>query len=103
MPQRVAKSKIEEQAFGVSNYVMIAIVWIAVVVSALGVIYSTHTTRQSFYELQSLEKQSNELQVEWGQLLLEKSTQAAQVRIERVAQKELGMVAPSLNAVVVVK
>ena len=105
--QRLSKhhdeSESQGRAIGLVAYLITTIIWIAVVSSALGVIYTTHVTRQLFYELQSLNKQGDELEVEWGQLLLEQSTQASQVRVERLATKKLGMLAPSIASVVIVK
>lgn len=70
--------------------------------SATGVIYSTHKSRHLLNELQQLEQQRNELQVEWGQLLLEQSSLVSQGRIENVAIAELGMKIPATENVVVV-
>lgn len=70
--------------------------------SATGVIYSTHKNRHLLNALQQLEQQRNELQVEWGQLLLEQSSLVSQGRIENVAIAELGMKIPASENVVVV-
>lgn len=98
-----AKGKAGLEVSGFGAYLLTSVLWSAVIASATAVVYSTHLTRHAFYEYQRLEKQSNALQVEWGQLLLEKSTQAAQLRVERLAQNKLGMTTPSLAEVVVVK
>jgi cell division protein FtsL len=75
-----------------------------VVVSALGVIYSTHVSRQQFSELQQMVWEENELNVEWGQLLLEESAQSSHNRVERLARTKLKMSMPELdNAVIVVQ
>ena len=71
-------------------------------VSATSVIYSTHKSRYLLNELQQLERQRNNLQVQWGQLLLEQSSQIAQDRIENLAIAELGMQIPAMENVVVV-
>ena len=70
--------------------------------SATGVIYTTHKNRYLLNELQQLEKQRNELQVEWGQLLLEQSSLVSGGRIENLAIAELGMTIPNTENVVVV-
>ena len=54
-------------------------------------------------DLQALENQRNELQVEWGQLLLEQSSLVSQGRIEDIAVAELGMEIPAMKDIVVVK
>jgi cell division protein FtsL len=69
--------------------------------SATGVIYSTHKSRHLLNDLQQLEQRRNELQVEWGQLLLEQSSLVSQGRIENVAIAELGMKIPATENVVV--
>lgn len=71
-------------------------------VSATGVIYSTHKSRYLLNELRQLERQRNNLQVVWGQLLLEQSSLVAQGRIENLAIAELGMKIPTVENVVVV-
>jgi cell division protein FtsL len=51
--------------------------------------------------LQQQEKLRNQLQVEWGQLLLEQSSIVAQGKVEELAVKELNMEVPDMNKVVV--
>lgn len=70
--------------------------------SATGVIYSTHKSRHLLNELQQLENARNDMQVAWGQLLLEQSSLVSQGRIENLAIAELGMKIPALENVVVV-
>ncbi|MDO6562880.1 cell division protein FtsL [Amphritea sp. 1_MG-2023] len=67
---------------------------VALVVSALLVIWSAHQYRILFNQQQELVQQWDELQVEWGQLLLEQGTLAANNRVESVAIKRLGMRIP---------
>lgn len=71
--------------------------------TALGVVYTTFTSRHLLNSLQQLEKQRNRLQVEWGQLLLEQSSLVAQGKVEDTAIAELGMEVPDMNKVVVFK
>lgn len=66
----------------------------AVVFSAVGVIYSKHTARQLFSELQSLQQRRDELHAEWTQLLLEQGTWTTNARVERVARERLNMWMP---------
>ncbi len=92
-----------ESSTHASVFLIISIVWILVIGSAVAVVYSTHESRQLFHQLESLRREKNALQVEWGQLLLEKSTWSSQVRIERIAEKRLGMVSPDPKLVTMVK
>lgn len=60
--------------------------------SGVAVIYATYETRQHFSALQQLENASQQLSIEYSQLLLERSAWAASGRIEQKARTELGMV-----------
>lgn len=71
--------------------------------SALGVIYSTHTTRILHANLQRNLIEQENLYVERGQLLLERSTWTMQARIQQIAQEQLGMVIPDHKSVVIIR
>jgi len=73
-----------------------------VLASALGVIYTTHTTRLQYTELQTLRRESYRLEEEWERLLLERSTWANPDRVRQVAQQQLNMVPVSLPDIQVV-
>jgi cell division protein FtsL len=75
----------------------------AVLVSAIGTIFSRHESRKLFVELQSLEKRQDDLNIEWGQLQLELSTLATHTRIENAARTRLDMTAPAPVDVVIVR
>lgn len=79
--------------------------WLAVFVllSALGVVYCKHLNRQLFIRLESLVNYRDQLQVEWGRLLLEEGTLTAHTRIEQIARERLEMELPSESKVVIVK
>ena len=74
--------------------VLVAVLWLGVLGSSLGVVYAKHEARSRFNELQKLTKARDELDIEWGQLQLEQSTWATHGRVERVAREELRMVIP---------
>lgn len=67
---------------------------LGIVISALAVTYKAYEYRQLFHRQQSLLQYWDDLQVEWGQLLLEQSALGANNRVERIAQKRLAMRAP---------
>ena len=73
---------------------LVAVLWIAVLVSALGVVYGKQEARNRFNELQKLTDRRDDLDIEWGQLQLEQSTWATHGRVERIAHDDLGMVTP---------
>ncbi len=82
---------------------MVAALVIAVVCSAVGVVYSQYEVRVLFAKRQALIAQRDALNVEWGRLQLEQSTWGTQSRVEHMARQELGMVTPAPGNVVFVK
>ena len=67
------------------------ILYVAVVVSATGLVYSKHLQRRYFVELQELQEQGAQLETEWERLLLEESAWSNQARIEQIANSKLEM------------
>tara|TARA_R110001592_G_scaffold363352_2_gene684898 strand:+ start:169194 stop:169433 length:240 start_codon:yes stop_codon:yes gene_type:complete len=78
-------------------------VWVAVICSALSVIYVSHLCRQLYSDLSKLEQESNTLQVEWGRYLLEQSSWASLSRIEQLAKDQLEMRVPGPEEIVVIR
>ena len=76
---------------------LVALLWLGVLGSSLGVIYAKHEARNRFNELQKLTRTRDDLDIEWGQLQLEQSTWATHGRVERVARDELRMVIPQAS------
>ncbi|MEH6626952.1 MAG: cell division protein FtsL [Motiliproteus sp.] len=74
-----------------------------IVLSALSVIYSAYLYRQLFNQQQQMLEVRDQLQVEWGQLLLEQSAMAAHSRIEKIVTKKLDMYVPAPDEIVVVR
>ena len=76
---------------------------LASVASAFGVIYSAHRSRELFRDLEALRQDENEIQIEWRQLLIERSTLSSHARVEALANSELHMapVAGEIRTVVV--
>lgn len=72
------------------------------VLSAVAVVHSVHTSRLLVNDLQGLQREGEQLQVEWGQLLLEKSTWGSYTRVEERARGEIDMYLPSVQEIVVV-
>lgn len=75
---------------------------LAVIVSALGVVYAKHQSRKLFVALQGLEAERDEMNIEWGQLQLEQSTWATHGRVEELAREQLKMTTPAPDTVVIV-
>lgn len=74
-----------------------------VLASSLGVVYSKHESRKLFVDLDSLKKERDEINVEWGRLQLEQSTLATHSRIEKTAKQRLKMVTPEYEQVLIVR
>lgn len=80
----------------------LAVLWLAVVFSSLGVVSSTHEGRLRLNQLEILRREAAQLQVEWGQYLLEQSTWAAYSRIEQIAINKLQMQVPETQHIIMV-
>ncbi|KZY39355.1 hypothetical protein A3752_06530 [Oleiphilus sp. HI0081] len=70
-----------------------------IVLSAIGVVYSSHLSRQLFAEQAILLEKNDQLQLEWAQLLLEQSAWSSPNRIESVARESLGMEVPETEKI----
>jgi cell division protein FtsL len=64
-------------------------------ISAAGVIYVRHQHRLAFLALHAAEAERDRLNIEWGQLLLERATHTGQPIVEDQARRRLGMAAPA--------
>jgi len=76
---------------------IVAVLWVAVLASSLGVIYAKQEARNRFNDLQKLTKARDDLDIEWGQLQLEQSTWATHGRVEQVARDDLRMIIPQAS------
>jgi len=79
------------RAFGALCLLMLLI---AVLASALGVVWTRHESRVLFVKLTALQNQRDELNIEYGKLELEQATYAEPRRIDDEARQKLGMVDP---------
>ena len=73
-----------------------------VLVSGLLVVKTTHQNRFTFNDLQELKDEAVELDVAWGQLLIEQSTFGVEGRIEQKAVEQLEMRIPEASDIVMV-
>jgi cell division protein FtsL len=74
-----------------------------VVACALTVTELRHRNRLLFAELQTVTRERDALNTEWGQLLLEQGAWSEQRRVEETARARLGMALPAGEQVVVVR
>jgi cell division protein FtsL len=83
--------------------VIVLLLLIAVIGSALGVIYAREQNRRLFVDYTQLIKDHDDLNVEFSRLQLEQATWAETNRIEQVARGQLGMVTPDAASTVLIK
>ena len=83
--------------------ILAGVLLLAVVASAIGVVYQRYRYRQLFVELTRLERERDELNIEFGRLQLEQATWAQANRIDQVARQRLGMKFPEAEDIVVVR
>jgi cell division protein FtsL len=73
-----------------------AVLGIFIFLSALQVVSTRYQTRLLVVRLQELKVQRDELEREWGQLLLEQGTWSTHGRIEDLASTKLNMTIPDV-------
>ena len=83
--------------------ISVGVLLVAVLGSALGVVFSTHQSRKLFTELQTVQAQCDKLDIEWGRLQLEQSTWATHGRVEKLARERLDMRLPTTESAVIVR
>ena len=86
-----------------SGRLLLAILVVANVLTAIGVVFARHEHRQLFIALSGLETARDELNIEFGRLQLEQATWAESNRIDQVARERLGMKFPEAGDIVVVR
>ena len=84
------------------SQLLVATAILLFVASAIGVVYSAHMTRFLYADLQSLQKDADDVDSEYERLLLEQSAWADYTRIDQLAREELDMRPPAQENLVVV-
>jgi cell division protein FtsL len=84
------------------THVSIMLLAIAVLTSALSIVYVTNASRCLNASFQQSLGERDQMHVQWGQLLLEKSTWMTQAHVQQVAEEKLGMAFPTGKSVVIV-
>ena len=82
--------------------VSLPVLWLAVLASAVGVIYARHQARNLFVHLEKLNAERDALDMEWGRLQLEQSYWSSHAFVERVANAKLQMNLPQMRDVRIV-
>jgi cell division protein FtsL len=76
---------------------------VAIMMSALAVVYIKDLNRRLFIDHQNLQQINSEVSVDYGKLLLEQGVWSAQGRIQSVAINSLNMTIPSSSNIVILK
>ena len=82
---------------------LLSAVGIALLLSALAVIYSKYYSRLVFIEIQKQERTLDQYEVEWGQMQLELTMLAEQNRVELVAREQLKLFLPPREKIIYIK
>ena len=82
---------------------LLSVAGIALLLSALAVIYSKYYSRLVFIEIQKQERALDQYEVEWSQLQLEQMMLAEQNRVELVAREQLKLVMPLRGKIIYIK
>jgi cell division protein FtsL len=82
---------------------VVALLGVAVFLSAIALIDARHQNRVLFEQLEKLHQERDQLNINWGQLLLEQSTWSTHAYIEQSATQKLDMGIPADPQVLVVK
>jgi cell division protein FtsL len=79
------------------------LIWLAVLGSAVQVIYARHEARAMFVHLEKLNAERDSLDMDWGRLQLEQSYWSSHAFVERVANTKLQMNLPQTRDVRIVR
>ena len=79
------------------------ILLLAVIATAIAVVYARQQSRLLFVELSQLGNERDNVQFEFGRLQLEQATWAENNRIEQIARGKLGMVSTSAAETVLIR
>jgi cell division protein FtsL len=83
--------------------IVLPVLWLAVLGSAMQVIYARHNARNMFVHLEKLNAERDSLEMEWGRLQLEQSYWSSHAFVERVASAKLQMSLPQTHDVRIVR
>jgi cell division protein FtsL len=86
-----------------ARYFLMSLLILGVLGSGIAVVYARQQHRQAYVELTRLQKQRDELNIEFSRLQLEQATWAETNRIEQVATERLGMSFPATPELIVVQ
>lgn len=76
---------------------------VALMITALAVIYCKNYSRSLFIDIERNERALDQFEVEWGQMQLELTTLAEQNRVEAIARERLRLVMPAREKIIYIK
>ncbi|MCM8855156.1 MAG: cell division protein FtsL [Candidatus Thiodiazotropha sp.] len=86
-----------------TGYWLFGLLVVAVLASAVAVVYSKYLSRKHFVALQEIQAEQERIGIEWGRLQLEESTLATHSEVEKKARDRLKMHLPNFNEIVVIR
>lgn len=86
-----------------TSALLVGVLWVAVLISAVGAVYCKYRARRLFIQLEQLSTQRDNLDIQWGQLQLEQSAWSTHALIESVAGHKLHMKMPAPRDIVIVR
>lgn len=84
------------------NTLAVTLLWLAVLVSALAVAWTSYENRSAYSHLAELQRVGEGFQEQYRYLLLEQSAYGSMQRVESVAAQQLGMRAAQRSEITVV-
>jgi cell division protein FtsL len=78
---------------------IVAVLFVAVMASAIAGVYAKHESRKLFTELQKLSNERDRMEVDWGRLQIEQSTWSTYGRVEQLAREQMQMQMPPPDSV----
>ena len=83
------------------RFFILSLLIVMLISSAVSVVYARHESRKLFVGLQQLERERDNLNIEWGRLQLEQGAWSSHGRIERIAREKLEMRIPEGSSMVI--
>ena len=77
----------------------ISLLFVALLVGSMSLVYFRYESRLVYVELHDLERQRDDLDIEYGRLLLERATWSMSDLVEREAGERLSMYRPAPDSI----
>lgn len=77
------------------EWMKVGLLLVAILVSAIAIVLNKNEQRVYFSQVQMAEQTENRLKLEWGQLLLERTSLATPQRVQGIAAQKFNMIFPN--------